>query len=290
MTKQPWWLVAAPVMFLFLWSGGYVVAKVGLVYSPPLTLLVLRYACVVALMAVLFLFLRPALPKTAKDWGHVAMVGVLMQSVYFGMCYIAFMNGVAAGTVALMMSLQPILVAIIAPSWSNEHTSIRQWGGLILALLGTAIVIIARSEVGPAPIFGLVCAVLGLAGITFATLWEKRFGVTHHPVTTNLIGYTAGLLGVLPFMLWLETPDVNWTWSFAGALAYLVIGNSLIAVGLLLAMIRAGQVSKVSALLFLVPPLAALMAWVVLDEIMPPIAWLGLIMAGAGVFLATRKW
>ena len=290
MTKQPWWLVAAPVMFLFLWSGGYVVAKVGLVYSPPLTLLVLRYACVVALMAVLFLFLRPALPRTAKDWGHVAMVGILMQSVYFGMCYIAFMNGVAAGTVALMMSLQPILVAIIAPSWSNEHTSIRQWGGLILALLGTAIVIIARSEVGPAPIFGLVCAVLGLAGITFATLWEKRFGVTHHPVTANLIGYTAGLLGVLPFMLWLETPDVNWTWSFAGALAYLVIGNSLIAVGLLLAMIRAGQVSKVSALLFLVPPLAALMAWVVLDEIMPPIAWLGLIMAGTGVFLATRKW
>ena len=290
MTKQPWWLVVAPVMFLFLWSGGYVVAKVGLAYSPPLTLLVLRYACVVALMAVLFLFLRPALPKTAKDWGHVAMVGVLMQSVYFGMCYIAFMNGVAAGTVALMMSLQPILVAIIAPRWSNEHTSIRQWGGLILALLGTAIVIIARSEVGPAPIVGLVCAVLGLAGITFATLWEKRFGVTHHPVTTNLIGYTAGLLGVLPFMLWLETPDVNWTWSFAGALAYLVIGNSLIAVGLLLAMIRAGQVSKVSALLFLVPPLAALMAWVVLDEIMPPIAWLGLIMAGTGVFLATRKW
>jgi drug/metabolite transporter (DMT)-like permease len=290
MTKKPWWLIAAPVMFLFLWSGGYVVAKVGLVYSPPLTLLVLRYACVVVLMAVLFVFLRPELPKTAKDWAHVATVGILMQSVYFGMCYIAFMNGVAAGTVALMMSLQPILVAIIAPGWSGEHTSIRQWGGLILALVGTAIVIIARSEVGPAPIFGLVCAVIGLAGITFATLWEKRFGVTHHPVTTNLIGYTAGLLGVLPFMLWLETPDVNWTWSFAGALAYLVIGNSLIAVGLLLAMIRAGEVSKVSALLFLVPPLAALMAWLVLDEIMPPVAWLGLIMAGAGVFLATRKW
>ena len=290
MAKKPWWLVAAPVIFLFLWSGGYVVAKVGLAYSPPLTLLVLRYACVVALMALLFIFLRPKLPKTAKDWGHVAIVGLLMQSVYFGMCYIAFMNGVAAGTVALMMSLQPILVAIIAPGWSGEHTSIRQWGGLILALAGTAIVIIARSDVGPAPILGLVSAVIALAGITFATLWEKRFGVTHHPVTTNLIGYTAGLLGILPFMLWLETPQIDWTWSFAAALAYLVIGNSLIAVGLLLAMIRAGQVSKVSALLFLVPPLAALMAWLVLDEIMPPIAWLGLIMAGAGVFLATRKW
>ncbi len=290
MTQKPWWLIAAPVMFLFLWSGGYVVAKVGLVYSPPLTLLVLRFACVVALMALLFLFIRPELPKTAKDWGHVAIVGFLMQTVYFGLCYIAFMNGVAAGTVALMMSLQPILVALIAPGWSGEHTSIRQWGGLVLALIGTAIVIIARSEVGPAPIFGLICAVIALGGITMATLWEKRFGISHHPVTTNLIGYAAGLIGILPFMFWLETPEINWTWNFAAALAYLVIGNSLIAVGLLLAMIRAGQVSKVSTLLFLVPPLAALMAWFVLDEIMPPIAWLGLVMAGAGVFLATRKW
>jgi len=290
MTNKPWWLVAAPVIFLFLWSGGYVVAKIGLAYSPPLTLLVLRYVSVVVLMALLFVFMRPELPKTPKDWGHLAMVGLLMQAVYFGMCYIAFINGVAAGTVALIMSLQPILVALIAPNWSGEHTSIKQWGGLVLALLGTAIVIIARSDVGAAPVFGLICATIALVGITFATLWEKRFGISHHPVTTNLIGYGAGLMGVLPFMLWLETPQINWTWSFVGALFYLVIGNSVIAVGLLLAMIRAGEVSKVSALLFLVPPLAALMAWLVLDEVMPPIAWLGLVMAGAGVFLATRKW
>ena len=290
MTKKPWWLIAAPVIFLFLWSGGYVVAKVGLVYSPPLTLLALRYICVVVLMAVLFVFIKPKLPKTKKDWGHLAIVGLFMQTVYFGMCYIAFINGIGAGTAALIMSLQPILVAIIAPGWSGEHVSMKQWGGLILALLGTAIVILARSGFGPTPVFGLVCASIALAGITFATLWEKRFGVTHHPVTSNLIGYTVGLIGILPFMFWLETPQVDWTWSFAAALFYLVIGNSVIAVGLLLAMIRAGEVSKVSALLFLVPPLAALIAWLVLDEVMPPIAWLGLIMAGAGVFLATRKW
>ena len=242
MTKKPWWLTAAPAIFLFLWSGGYVVAKVGLVYSPPLTLLVLRYVCVVVLMAVLFVFMKPKLPKTARDWGHLAIVGVLMQTVYFGMCYIAFINGIGAGTAALIMSLQPILVALIAPGWSGEHISVKQWGGLVLALLGTAIVILARSGVGPTPVFGLICAAIALAGITFATLWEKRFGVTHHPVTSNLIGYTAGLIGVLPFMFWLEKPQVDWTWSFAAALFYLVIGNSVIAVGLLLAMIRAGEV------------------------------------------------
>ena len=82
---------------------------------------------------------------------------------------------------------------------------------------------------------------------------------------------------------------IDWTWQFSAALAYLVIGNSVIAVGLLLAMIRAGDVSRVSALFFLVPPLAALIAWAMLGEIMPPLAWGGMAVASLGVFLATRR-
>jgi drug/metabolite transporter (DMT)-like permease len=267
-----------------------VVAKFGLMHAPPMTLLVLRYSCVVILMAILFILIRPELPKTLRDWGHVAFVGFLMQAVYFGMTYLAFVNGIGAGTAALIMSLQPILVALVAPRWSGENISIRQWGGLLFALAGTALVIIARSDMGAAPVIGLLCAMAGLAGIVGATLWEKRFGLSYHPVTANLIGYIAGLAGVFPLMLWLETPQIDWTWGFAAVMFYLVIGNSVIAVGLLLAMIRAGEVSKVSALLFLVPPLAALMAWLALDEVMPPLAWAGLVIAGLGVFLATRKW
>lgn len=289
-SRRPAWLLLAPVIFLFLWSGGYVVAKIGLQYSPPMTLLVLRYALAVAIMGVLFFIFRPPLPKSAKDWGHLAIVGLLMQTVYFGMVYIAFINGVAAGTAALLMSLQPILVAIIAPRWNNEQTSWRQWGGLFLALTGTALVIVVRSKIETPSLTGFGFAALGLIGIVAATLWEKRFGLSHHPITANLIGYAVGLMGVFPLMLLLETIEVNWTWSFVGALAYLVIGNSLIAVWLLFAMIRAGEVSKVSTLLFLVPPIAALIAWGVLGEIMPPLAWVGLGLAGLGVFISTRKW
>lgn len=272
-----------------LWSGGYVVAKIGLRYAPPMTLLGLRYAAVVLIMAVLFLVVRPPLPKTGKDWAHLAIVGILMQTVYFGMTYMAFVNGVAAGTVALLMSLQPILVTLIAPGWSGEKTAWRQWAGLLIALGGTTAVIVSRLDIGPPPVLGLLYAVLGLSGITLATLWEKRFGLSHHPVTANLIGYAAGLLGLLPFLAAEEPWRVQWTWSFAAALGYLVLGNSVVAVGLLLAMIRAGEVSRVSTLLFLVPPLAALLAWATLGEEMPPAAWLGLALAGLGVFVATRK-
>lgn len=288
-TPKPLWLALAPAMFLCLWSMGYVVAKIGLQYAEPMTLLVLRYAAVVVIMAVLFLVLRPPLPKTRADWGHVAFVGLLIQAGYFGMCYFAFRAGVAAGTVALIMSLQPIIVAIIAPRWSGEAISARMWIGLTLGLIGAGIVIVARSSIATPSVIGFLFSVLGLAGITIGSLWEKRFGLSHHPVTANLVGFTAGLLGVLPAMLLTETMEVNWTWEFSAAFAYLVIGNSVIAVGLLLAMIRAGDVGKVSALFYLVPPMAAVLAWFLLGEIMPPLAWAGMAVAAVGVYLATRK-
>ncbi len=287
-TPKPLWLALAPVMFLCLWSMGYVVAKVGLQYAEPMTLLVLRYAAVVVIMAVLFLILRPPLPKTSADWVHVAIVGLLIQAGYFGMCYFAFRAGVAAGTVALIMSLQPIIVAIIAPRWSGEAISARMWIGLTLGLIGAGIVIIARSSIAAPSIFGFLFCALGLAGITIGSLWEKRFGLSHHPVTANLIGFTAGLAFVTPLMLTTETMQVNWTWEFTAALAYLVIGNSVIAVGLLLAMIRAGDVGKVSALFYLVPPMAAVLAWFLLGEVMPPLAWAGMAVAAVGVWMATR--
>lgn len=286
--RRPLWLLAAPVLFCLLWSGGYVVAKIGIRYSEPLTLLVLRYACAIAVMAPLFVLLRPPLPRRAAEWGHLAVVGLFIQTGYFGFSYLAFRADVAAGVVALVMSLQPIVVAMLAPGLAAERVGWRRWSGLLLGLAGTAAVILARSTVAPPPALGLVFAGLGLAGMIAGTLWEKRFGVTHHPVTANLVGFAAGLAGILPFALVFESLEVTWTWQFAGALSYLVVGNSLIATSLLLAMIRAGEVSRVSALMFLVPPIAAAMAWVLLQEVMPPLAWAGMAVAGVGVLIATR--
>ena len=285
---HPAWLVGAPVAFLCLWSGGYVVAKIAIDYAAPLTVLVVRYALVVAGMGALFLVFRPELPKTRADWAHVAIVGILIQTVYFGFCYLAFKDGVASGTVALLMSLQPILVALVAPSWTGERVGWQRWMGLVLGLAGAAIVISARWEVSAPSLAGFIFCAIALAGMTGGTLWEKRFGLSHHPITANLIGFAAGLLVILPFALALESQDIDWTWQFGAAMAYLVIGNSLIATSLLLAMIRVGKVASVSALLFLVPPGAALLAWLGLGEAMPPLAWAGMALAGAGVLIATR--
>ncbi len=288
-TNQPPWLVFAPGIFLVMWSTGYVAAKFGLGYIEPMTFLALRFACVIAIMAVLFVFLRPPLPKSPAEWMHLAVVGFMLQSLYFGMCYMSFTAGLSVGTLALILSMQPIIVGLVAPRWSGESIGWLRWLGLVLGLAGAVIVITARSEIAAPSTIGFVFASLALFGITGGSLWEKRFGVAQHPVTSNLVGFSAGLIGVTPFMIAFESMTIDWTWQLAGSLAYLIVASSLIAVGLLLAMIRAGEVSKVSALFFLVPPMAAVAAWVVLDEVMPPLAWVGMIVAGLGVFMATTR-
>ncbi|MEM8838484.1 MAG: DMT family transporter [Pseudomonadota bacterium] len=286
--RKPLWLLAAPAIFLFLWSGGYVVAKIGLSYAEPLSLLVLRFFLVLVLMGAIALFVRPPLPEKAADWGHLAVVGFLMQSVHFGMVYLAMKAGVAAGTAALILSLNPVLVAVGAPYFVAERVSWKQWLGLMLGLCGAAVVIVSRSDIDPPSLLGFTCAALGLSGIAAATLWEKRFGLSHHPVTANLIGYGAGFLGLLPFALALESFRFDWSFEFGLVLVYLVIGNSVIAVGLLLAMIRAGAASQVSSLFFLTAPVAAVMAWLSLGDAMPMAAWVGMALAATGVFIATR--
>lgn len=289
MSDRPLWLRAAPFVFLILWSAGFPVAKLGLEHAQPLTLLALRYVSVVVLLAPVALILRPPLPKTWTQAGHVAVVGFLIQVVYFGLCYVAFKSGVSAGTVAIVVCLQPILVALAAPRLVGEAVGGRSWAGLALGLAGAVTVILARSQVAVESPWALGLVFLALLGMSGAALWEKRFGLSQHPVTGNLIQYAVGAAFTLPMALATESLAIDWNWEFVGVMAYLVLGNSLLAISLLLAMIRAGEVARVSALFYMVPPLAALFAWPMLGEVMPPLGWAGMALAAVGVALVSRR-
>lgn len=287
--SQPLWLIAAPFIFLILWSGGFAVAKLGLKHAEPMTFLAMRYVAVLVLLTPLYFIVKPPLPKTPTAWLHIAIVGFLIQVVYFGLCYIAFKSGVSAGGVAIIVCLQPILVGLVAPHIVKEKVNALRWFGLVLGLGGAALVILARSNISAQSTFGIVAAFLALFGMSAGTLWEKRFGVSHHPITSNLVQYAVGAAFTLPLAFATETMTITWNLEFISALAYLVIGNSLISMTLLLAMIRAGEVSRVSSLFYLVPPLSALIAWPLLGEAMPILAWSGMALAATGVALASRK-
>ncbi|WP_227751656.1 DMT family transporter [Tabrizicola oligotrophica] len=288
MTHRPLWLIAAPVVFLILWSAGFAVAKIAVAHAAPLTVLALRYSMVLALLIPVALVMRPPMPslRGARD---VAIVGFLIQVVYFGLCYVAFKSGVSAGAVAIVVCLQPILVALVAPRLVGEAVSGKGWLGLILGLLGAALAIAGRSSIAVENAFGVGLTVLALFGITAGTLWEKRFGVSHHPVASNLIQYAVGAAFCVPAALLTENTAIDWAPEFLWSMAYLVIGNSLLAMSLLLAMIRVGEVARVSSLFYLVPALSALCAWPLLGEVMPVLGWAGMALAGLGVALVARR-
>ena len=195
----------------------------------------------------------------------------------------------SAGGVALITSLQPILIGLLAPAIAHERVDARRWAGLGLGVCGAALVIVSKASVDLASPLGLAFAVAALLCITSGTLYEKRFGVQTHPVTSNTIQYAVGLLVSAPLAWWLEPMHIEWTAPLLGSLAYLVVGNSLVAITLLLAMIRHGEASRVSALFFLVPPATAVIALLVLQEPIPPLAWPGMALAALGILLVTRS-
>ncbi len=286
---SPWFRIGAPVTFLLLWSGGFAFAALGLEHAGPMTFLAMRYAVVLAVLAPLVLALRPPLPDGAAAWGHLLVVGFVVQVAYFGLVYVGMEIGVAAGTMALVVSMQPVLVALLAPRLAGERVGALRWTGLGVGLLGAAVVIVARSSVEAPSTPGLLCAAGGLLAMTAGALYENRFGIGGHPVTSNVVQYAVGLAGTLPLALVFEDTSVEWTAGFAVSLGYLAIANSLISITLLLAMLRRGEASRVSAMFFLVPPMAALIAWALLGDAMPALAWGGMALAALGVAVATRR-
>lgn len=281
-------LKGAPIVFLLMWASGFVFAAMALPHTDPMTLLALRYALVVAVLLPLYFLLRPALPKTPREWLHVAVVGLCIQVFFFGGVYMALEYGLSAGAVALIASLHPIVVGLLAAPLVGERVNLQGWIGLILGLLGAGVVITSRMAVEATSLVSIAFAVCSLLAMTSATLYEKRFGVAQHPVSANIIQCGIGFLVLMPIAWTLEPLRVDWTGEFVIAITYLVVGNSLIAVTLLLAMVRRGLASRVSALFFLVPPVSAVIAWLVLGEVMPLAAWGGILLAAVGVALISE--
>lgn len=283
------WLRAAPALFLVLWSGGFIALKIGLAYADPLTFLALRYLLVVLILAIPFIIIRPPLPASGTGWRNLIVVALLVQAGYFAFTYLSLALGMSAGVVAVITSQQPILVGLIAPLTVGERVDRTRWSGLVLGVAGAVIVIVSRTDTFALTGLSLLCALMALSCMTAGTLWEKRHGVDTHPLTANTIQYAVGFAATAPLAIAFEPMRLEWTPGMVGALVYLIVGNSLISITLLLAMIRRGEASRVSALFFLVPPTAAVFAWQMLDEPLPPLAWPGMALTAAGIYLVMRK-
>ena len=284
-----------PLLFVALWSTGFIGAKVGLPDAEPLTFLSLRYAIVLVLMGALAWYMRAPWPRTAREWLHIGVSGVLVHGVYLGGVFIAIGHGLPAGVTAIVVGLQPVLTALGAGLLLGERVRPTQWAGLALGFVGVALVV-AHKVVGSVSGEGgasmvltmLLPALIALLAITAGTLYQKRFCHSFDLRPGSVIQFlpTLALTGLAA--LFTETMVVHWTPSFVFALGWLVLVLSLGAVSLLNVLIRNGSAVNVASLFYLVPPSTALIAWALFGETLSGLALLGMVLTVLGVWLARK--
>ena len=277
-----------PALFVLLWSTGFIGARLGLPYAGPLTFLSLRYGLAAGLLTVIALLMRAPWPRRPSDIVHYAVAGLLVHGVYLGGVFVGISLGVEAGLSALIVSLQPLLVAAFAGVLLGERVSARQWLGLALGFTGVALILFHKLGRGLSDALGGLACIAALLGITLGTLYQKRYCTGMDLRTGTAIQFAAAGLATAPLALLFEHGRVVWSGEFLFALLWLVLVLSLGAVSLLYVLIRRGAAASVSSLFFLVPPCTALIAWPLFGERLGPAALLGMALALAGVMLAAR--
>jgi drug/metabolite transporter (DMT)-like permease len=217
------------------------------------------------------------------------ITGFLLQSVYFGLSYLAFKKGMNAGTAAVIMSLQPILVAALGPKIIGSRGGRYLWAGLIIGFIGVALVTMSGNSLGPSPWVAVFLALSALMGITVATLFEKWHEIKTDPMIGGFVQYIVGFVVLLPVAIATETMIIDWHPELIISLAYLVIANSIISVGIYIALLQRGDATNISSLLYLVPPLAMFIAWSIIGEAVSKLALVGFALSAAGVYLVSRR-
>ncbi len=280
--------VWVPIVFVVLWSTGFVVAKYASPHAPPLTFLLWRYSAAVAVLLPVIALTRAPWPRTRAAWLHTAVAGILLQATYLGGVWYAIAHGLPAGIAALVVGTQPLLTAVAA-GVIGERASARQWSGLILGFAGVVLVVWDRLTGQGIDAAVIAIILLALAGITAGTLYQKRFGGATDLRTGAAIQFAASLVVTAPLAAALESLHVDLVPAFWGALAWSVIVLSLAAMVLLLAMIRRGRATEVASLMYLTPPMTAALAWLIFGERLTAVALTGIAVTVLGVALVVER-
>lgn len=277
-----------PMIFIVLWSSGYIGGAIGILYAEPFTMTFLRFALAALIMLAVVIATRTPMPSSPMQVVHMAVVGFFMQALQFGGLYAGMKHGVPAGQSALIVGLMPVLVGLLAGPLLGEKVHWRQWIGLGLGVLGVVFVLAEKIGVGTGALVGYGFTAAALVGITAGTLYQKRFCGGFDLRTTGFVQMVVGASVMLAAAYATETMVIDWTTAFVGSVVWLALMNSIGALLLLYLMIRRGEATKVASLFFLIPPVTQVMASATLGEIPSTIALVGFALAATGVWLSNK--
>lgn len=275
--------LSLPLIFVVIYGSGFVGAKLGLLYSEPFTFLAMRFALAGVLLVAAAFLLDAVWPRR---WGWLLLSGLLMQGVFSAGVFYALWLGMKPAVSALIIALQPLLVAVLAGPYLGEQVSRQRWVGLVIGVLGVALVVADGLAVEGITLTNLSWALVSLVGLAAGQLVQKK-----HCAQMNLFsGGAIQVLATLPLLLilaWMfETGDIVWHTDLALAVFWMGVGVSIGALSVLYIMLRTNQATQVASVFYAVPVVAALMAWPMFDEIPTLMDWLGFSIVALGILVA----
>ena len=279
----------APALFVLLWSTGFIGAKWGLPYAEPATFLFLRFLVVAVLLAILVRWRRAPMPRRARDYGHLAVTGILVHGIYLGGVFGAIDAGINAGVAALIVGIQPLLTAVLVGPFLGEAVTRRQWLGFGAGLAGVFLVVSGKFSVSGQHLAGLSLCIAALIAISVGTVYQKRHGAEMDLLSGSLVQFVAAGAFIGVFALVFETGHIEWHPQFWFALAWLCLVLSIGAISLLMWLIRRGAASRIASLFYLVPPIVAVEAWVLFGETLDGAAMVGMALCAVGVWLVLKS-
>lgn len=286
--REPGWVPLVPVVFVLLWSSGFLACKAGLVDAGPMTFLFLRFLAAAAVMAMVAWLWKAPWPADAREAGHVVVAGVLMHALYLGPNFYAVSRGVPVGMNALVGALQPLLTAVLASRFMGERVGPLQWMGLLLGIGGIVMVVFDRIAFDRALWPEFLGTLAALVSITVGTLYQKQFCLRMDLRSGPAIQFAAATVVIAVPLALLEGWNVRWTQGFAASLGWLVILSGTIY-AILIWLFRRGAATRVASLFLLVPPVTSAATWLLFGERLGPLALAGVVVTVVAVALATRK-
>ncbi|MGE4369543.1 MAG: DMT family transporter [Burkholderiaceae bacterium] len=275
------------VVFVFVWSTGFIVGKFILPHADPTLFLLVRTALVTLVFAGLALYLKLPWPHRSQ-WPKHLLAGVLLHGLYLSGTYWAIDAGMPPAVMALIGSLQPLLTAVFGIPLLKEYPSRKVWVGLILGMFGVGLVIypsVASTQTHAFGMAALMLAGMAILSITFGTLLQKTSISGSDLRVTSAIQNFGCVLFTGVFVLILG--ESRWDNSMAlwGAVFWGVFVLSSVGALLLLWLVRRGQAATASSLMFLAPPLAAIEAFFLFGDRLQSIQLAGFAIALGGVLL-----
>ncbi len=275
-----------PGLFVLIWSTGFVVARYGMPHAPPMTFLFVRFVLSVAVFLPFALMTRAPWPKDRRAWGHLCVSGVLMNVGYLGGVWAAIKLGAAAGTVALIVGIQPLLTAFWLSARGGQVRR-QQWLGLLLGFGGLMLVVWPKVGIGELGVVNLSLAVAALLAITAATLYQKRFVVGADVRSSQVVQFLAASVVAAP-LAWLEPSSIVWNAESIGAMAWSVLVLTFAGNSLLFMLVQRGEALKVATLIYLVPPCTAALGFLLFRETLSLPMVLGFALVLLSVWLTHR--